>query len=355
MSHLSNTDLMQILRAIELLNAGTGMETLADHSLQCILSLIQNEMTAFDGFGTAGEYTGSYWYSPPGTVSEGSVRLFGELVQEHPYYHEAVLTQNEQTFRTSDYLSLATFHKTPLYNEFYKLFGGEAQMMTAMRVSPTSLVTCSVHRPTLDFTDCEVEMLKLITPHLKAAFANAQAFEKVDNERKCLTAAVHRGLVAINDHGDIIFINGTAEKLLQTYFSDSVPHRLPESLERHIKSQGAGVNGKDYYAPARPYRAKNAHSELIIRLAFDTQARQLTLIFEERIERTKRDFCGLGLTARESEIVLWMSKGKTDAEIAQICCISCRTVQKHVENLFVKLGVETRTAAVMAAIERLDD
>ena len=116
MSHLTNTNLMQILRAIELLNSGTGMETLADRSLKCILSLIPNEMTAFDGFDTAGEYTGYYWYSPPGTVSEESVRLLGDLIHEHPYYREAVHTEKEQIFRTSDYLSLSAFHKTALYN-----------------------------------------------------------------------------------------------------------------------------------------------------------------------------------------------------------------------------------------------
>ena len=49
-----------------------------------------------------------------------------------------------------------------------------------------------------------------------------------------------------------------------------------------------------------------------------------------------------------------MSKGKTDAEIALLCEISPRTVEKHAEHLFIKLGVETRTAAVVAAIEKLD-
>ena len=354
MSYLSNANLMQVLRAAELLNSGIGMETLADRSLKCILSLIRNEMTAFDGFDTAGEYTGSYWYSPPGTVSEGSVQLFGELVHEHPYYREAVLTEKEQTFRTSDYLSLSTFQRTKLYNEFYRLFGGEAQMMTAMRVSPTCLVTCSIHRPTMDFTDCEVEMLKLLTPHLRAAFANAQALERVDSERKYLAKAVSRGLAVICAAGEIIFINDIAEKLLQTYFVDCVPHRLPEALQRHIKSQAAGMAGKDYYKPAEPYRAKHEHSELKIRLTVDNQARQLTLIFEEEVERTKGDFCCLGLTARESEVLFWISAGKTDEEIGHICSISRRTAQKHVENIFVKLGVETRISAVMVALERLD-
>lgn len=52
------------------------------------------------------------------------------------------------------------------------------------------------------------------------------------------------------------------------------------------------------------------------------------------------------LTAREREVVHWAAEGKRDAEIAMILGISPRTVSKHLENLFRKLRVETRTAAV---------
>lgn len=57
-----------------------------------------------------------------------------------------------------------------------------------------------------------------------------------------------------------------------------------------------------------------------------------------------------GLTLREGEVMRWLSCGKTDAEIAVLLGISPRTVQKHLEHVYVKLGVETRTAAVMRAM-----
>lgn len=56
------------------------------------------------------------------------------------------------------------------------------------------------------------------------------------------------------------------------------------------------------------------------------------------------------LTAREAEVVRWLSHGKTDAEIAAQLGVSPRTVQKHLEHVYNKLGVETRTAAVMRAL-----
>ena len=56
------------------------------------------------------------------------------------------------------------------------------------------------------------------------------------------------------------------------------------------------------------------------------------------------------LTPRECEVVRWLAHGKTDAEIAALLGTSPRTVHKHLEHVYVKLGVETRTAAVMRAL-----
>lgn len=53
------------------------------------------------------------------------------------------------------------------------------------------------------------------------------------------------------------------------------------------------------------------------------------------------------LTPREREVLGWLAYGKTDAEIAAFLGTSPRTVHKHLEHIYVKLGVETRTAAVM--------
>lgn len=61
------------------------------------------------------------------------------------------------------------------------------------------------------------------------------------------------------------------------------------------------------------------------------------------------------LTMREREVMGWLACGKTDAEIAALMAISPRTVQKHLEHVYVKLGVETRTAAVMRLLATRED
>lgn len=61
----------------------------------------------------------------------------------------------------------------------------------------------------------------------------------------------------------------------------------------------------------------------------------------------------LGLTPRVAEVLLWVAQGKTNADIATILGISEWTVKKHVLEIFERLGVETRTAASLRAIEVL--
>jgi DNA-binding NarL/FixJ family response regulator len=60
------------------------------------------------------------------------------------------------------------------------------------------------------------------------------------------------------------------------------------------------------------------------------------------------------LTKREAEVLLWLSRGKSNRDIAQILDVSYRTINKHLEQIYPKLGVETRTAAVALAIRALE-
>ncbi len=62
----------------------------------------------------------------------------------------------------------------------------------------------------------------------------------------------------------------------------------------------------------------------------------------------------LGLTPRAAEALLWLAQGKTNADIATILGITESTVKKHVQEMFEKLGVETRGAATMRALEVLN-
>lgn len=77
------------------------------------------------------------------------------------------------------------------------------------------------------------------------------------------------------------------------------------------------------------------------------------IIFEEHADRRDIDALAgkFALTQREAEVVLWLSRGKTNKDIGDILDMKARTVNKHLERVFVKLNVETRTAAAAVALK----
>lgn len=56
-----------------------------------------------------------------------------------------------------------------------------------------------------------------------------------------------------------------------------------------------------------------------------------------------------GLTQREAEVLVWLSRGKTNRDIADILELSARTVNKHLETVFQKMGADDRTSAAVMA------
>jgi DNA-binding CsgD family transcriptional regulator len=354
MSLLSCADLTKVLEAVTILNSGVDLASLRDRTLNCVNSLIPNQLAAFDGFDREGYYDGSLWYSPPGTVPLERVEILGELVHEHPNFHRIISTPEQATFRMSDAIPLTKFHKTTLYNEFYRVFDGEAQLSTAFRLEPNSLVTCSLHRPGLDFDDHEHEVLKLVTPHLKAAFKNAQFVDQIDSERRYLNRAVARGVIALDEMGAVVFSSQLAEQWLKKYFGEIWAGPLPPALREYVEIQHVVSNGSEYFRPVEPLIVRNGTEELKITVTFDTLRREVLIFLKERRPYTVADFERSGVTRREAEILYWIGRGKTDPEIARLLSISPRTVQKHLEHIFAKLGVETRTAAVMRSLELID-
>ena len=60
-----------------------------------------------------------------------------------------------------------------------------------------------------------------------------------------------------------------------------------------------------------------------------------------------------GLTSREAEVLAWISSGKSNRDIGTILVLSPRTINKHLERIHRKLGVENRTAAAAMAFHVL--
>lgn len=95
--------------------------------------------------------------------------------------------------------------------------------------------------------------------------------------------------------------------------------------------------------------SRDGHT-LTIRLIKGRSSR-LLLFDERRSALTPGILDQFGLSRHESEILAWVVQGKTNPEIGTILGISSRTVQKHLERVYSRLGVENRHAAMAMVLE----
>ena len=131
--------------------------------------------------------------------------------------------------------------------------------------------------------------------------------------------------------------------------------RLPDCFADWYRRQLALVAQETLApSPRDPLIGDKSGRQLTVQLIPDHfRDEHFLLLNEKRGDAPWSTFGEYGLTPRESEVLAWVAKGKTNAEIGVILGLSDRTVQKHLEHIFQKLGVETRTTATVRALETL--
>jgi DNA-binding CsgD family transcriptional regulator len=128
--------------------------------------------------------------------------------------------------------------------------------------------------------------------------------------------------------------------------------RVPDALRRWLSAHRLrATRGDRLPAPRAPLVLYRNGRRLTIRILAETASGQTLALDERPLQLEGASLQPLGLTQRESEILLWVARGKTNPEIGMILGLSSRTVHKHLEHIFAKLGVETRTAAAARAWE----
>ncbi len=185
------------------------------------------------------------------------------------------------------------------------------------------------------------EMLARIRVHLANARMTQSAQTALD--------VSGRFLMAVSRQGKIMWATPQAQKLLADNLPVDASDELvlpPPMLQWLDAAQKAKAGSKAAPLASFPnnealrlqYMGKLGADEFLLRLAKDAG--------HSVPQEFSRD---LGLTSREGEVLSWLSKGKTNRDIAQILGLSPRTVDKHLEQIYSKLGVENRTAAAAIA------
>jgi DNA-binding NarL/FixJ family response regulator len=197
-----------------------------------------------------------------------------------------------------------------------------AQKLRAFESGAVDYITKPVYPP---------EVIARVAAHLqiqslRRALEDELAL-RVDAENE-LSRSLDRAVILADAAGRIVFCTRLAEDLMHKHCPARISHTLPA------------------FVPNGP---------LVVRRFAEAGRTDLqTLVLEERgAPPGPGALVRLGLTPREAEVLYWIAQGKSNPDTATILGANVRTVHKHVEHIFEKLGVETRNAAMLAALEIL--
>ena len=188
------------------------------------------------------------------------------------------------------------------------------------------------------------EVLARIAVHLQGAREKRQA-------RNALDAFGYATITVRVSDGRLMWQTSLARELLQRYYGTAAP-QTPEAvltwLRRHL------AMAEQQLEPPRLAIEQGA-KRLTFRLHQQTGDDDWLIIMREESDETVIQAMSLSfkLTAREAEVLYWVVKGKINRDIGDILGTSPMTVKKHLERVFAKLGVETRTAAAGMAMSRI--
>jgi DNA-binding CsgD family transcriptional regulator len=260
---------------------------------------------------------------------------------QNPLIQRHLRTRDGRAYRMSDVVTRAELHRLDLYIELYQPFGLEFQIAFCLPAPMTHLIGLALSRGTTNFTERDRAVLNLARPHLIQAYRNVElrgrASKVVDAVRSGLDDA-QQAMVLVESGRDVVFASEPARRLLRAAtgaaVSDGGP--LPPDLTTWMR------NGTDV-----PLVLAGRGRPLAVRHLPGAAGEPDVLLLEPGMRAIGASVLrGLGLTAREAEVLHLIVRGRSNHEIADDLSISPRTVHKHVEHVFAKLGVGSRIEAV---------
>ena len=191
------------------------------------------------------------------------------------------------------------------------------------------------------------ELLARIRVHLANARMAHSARTALDAFGKFLLAASHTG--------HVLWYTPQAAKLLGDAFTnfDREDYVLPQDVQAWLHQCAAAQRGAEPVS----FNLKARNSSLGMRLLYIAQIgpdEYLLRLLQGEIDDDRTLLKQkLTVTEREAEVLLWIARGKSNRDIAEILDLSPRTVNKHLEQIYAKLGVENRTSAAALAVRTI--
>jgi DNA-binding CsgD family transcriptional regulator len=351
---LCQRDLLTILDFLEGAGAIGGPRTFAAYVTSELTRVIPAAMTGLAELDLVKRSV--HWVMDrPDAGLPNLARVLAAHIDDDPFVLYRKRTGTATAVRLSDLTTARAFEQTGLYREFYRPLHLRYSMACALRLGQRDLAALAVYRSGSDFSERDRLCLDLVRPHLVHLYRSAEAMARTRRDLALVTRGVEaegNAFLIVGRDGRIRRATERAERWLTHYLGPAArPDYLPAGLQEWVQGHETARGRTGALPPVRrPFVVEREGWRLTVRLV--SQSPDSILLLEEVATRLNpAALTRLGLSAREAEVLAWAATGKTNPAIAALLYISSRTVQTHLERVYRKLGVQTRTAAAARALE----
>jgi DNA-binding CsgD family transcriptional regulator len=282
---------------------------------------------------------------PPGWFDDGRRAAFTYFSHQQPLVVSHFGGLAPRAEKVTDFLSPRQWRSRDIYNDFYRGAGLDWEIAVQIHTSPESIRCAAIQRSAADFSERDRALLDLVGPHLRAAYARAGERAEAARRIALLERGLERrgeGALLLDRDGGLVAAGPRARRLLGRWFGAAAVTSLPEPALDWLR---AGGTAPDLIRGERRLRAHlvTGESEDLVILTEPDQPRPAPAALAA---------C-LPLSPREAEVLSLIATGHANARIALELGISPHTVARHLERIYTKLGVQSRTAAATAAFAAL--
>jgi DNA-binding CsgD family transcriptional regulator len=346
MERLSGIDLQKIRTFLENTSVPGDLATFPSRILPALWQLVPSDFVCRSELHPALKKTFGR-ESNPNVDTEIDNELFDQHVWEHPIVQYWAGLGDTPAASTSNLTSMRLWHDSGLYQNVYRKLGTTDSLGIGLPAPPGLVAGIYIERGGICFSERETLLLETVRPHIAQLYRQAEMFSLLEH-----AAAEGANAMILDISGRPLLAPQATRDLVARYFpgpaeSGSIfPQPLSGWLSRQLRRFSL-----DFEVPAPPsdlVEKRQEGSSLTLNLILGPRTgEQAMLLLREDRPRAFRGFSPeLRLSRREKEVLLLVRRGLSNPQIADVLFLSRRTVEKHLENIYCKLGVENRNAAV---------
>lgn len=351
---LKQSEIQAVSEGLRELYANTDAQTLPHCIVRLLHRLVPANSAVYNSFDfRTGEMQVVHDHGPEG---DKYLTALNEHIQDHPLLIYMRTHWRKGAASMSQAISQRELRDLPIYCEFLRPLGIKRQLGLLVEDREYGVAAVGLQRDGSDFSQRDKEIITLLQPHLIQACKNASDISRVmqqqqHSERALKLAQI--GVVRLDPKLRMEWVSNHAANLLAVYFpteqeriaAGTLPVKLEAWVQEERQLRGQQINR---VAPAN-WQTTSARGVLSIRWVNGLNGGSDLVLSEQRSDVGPVDLESLGLTRREAEVLHWITQGKTNEVIGVILSTSKRTVDKQVESIFRKLGVESRVGAALRA------